>query len=115
MLAYTQSDHAVNVPPLNSVDALGEQREARDARVRSLMSKKLYKDAIFEAIAEAMEDERHPLGELVSMLWSCPIRDAYDLKAVVAMREGKALGKAVLQMVAEASLYTYTDADIDGF
>jgi hypothetical protein len=115
MLAYTQSDHAVNVPPLNSVDALGEQREARDARVRSLMSKKLYKDAIFEAIAEAMEDERHPLGEIVSMLWEAPLRDSFDYKGFLSMRDGRKLGATVLTMVCDASLHTYQAADIEGF
>jgi hypothetical protein len=113
MTLYSMSDHPVNVPDLTSIDRLAEQREQRDQRTRSRMSKKLYKDQIFQALAEAMEDERHPVGELVAMLWDAPLRDPYDYRAFLEMRDGRRLGATVLTMVCDASLAAYQQADAD--
>jgi hypothetical protein len=40
------SVYAIDVPELNTIDALAEQRERRDERTRARMSRKAYKDAI---------------------------------------------------------------------
>jgi hypothetical protein len=105
----------IDVPERNSIDALAELREQRDARVRARMSKKAYKDAILEAISDAMDDERHPLGEMVGLLFDCPIRDSYDYKAFLHLRDGRRIGATVLTMTCDASLAAYQEADDIGF
>lgn len=107
--------YAIDVPEGNSIDELAEARERRDQRTRDRMSKKAYRDAILQRISEAMDDDRHPLGELVDQLFDAPIRDAYDYKAFLEMRDGRRLGATVLCAVCEASLEAYQDADIEGF
>ena len=105
----------IDVPELNRVDELAEARERRDQRTRDRMSKKAYRDAILARISEAMDDDRHPLGELVDQLFDAPIRDGYDYKAFLEMRDGRRLGSTVLCAVCEASLEAYQDADTEGF
>jgi hypothetical protein len=107
--------YSIDVPERNSIDSLAEQRELRDAAVRARMSKKAYKDAILQRIADAMDDDRHPLGELVEQLFDAPLRDRYDYNAFLNMRDGRRLGATVLCAVCEASLEAYQDADTEGF
>jgi hypothetical protein len=109
------SVYSIDVPELNRVDMLAEQRDLRDMRTRARMSKKAYKDAILQRISAAMDDDRHPLGELMEQLFDAPIRDAYDYRAFLEMRDGRRLGATVLTMVADASLEAYTEADVEGF
>jgi hypothetical protein len=115
MSFYTMSDHAVNVPEFNTVDSLAEQRDARDARTRARMSQKAYKDAILQRISDAMDDERHPLGELVDRLFDCPLRDEWDYRGYLGMYDGKRIGATVLTMICDSSLEAYQEADIEGF
>jgi hypothetical protein len=115
MLAYTQSDHAVNVPPLNAVDSLGEARERRDARTRANMSRKAYLDAILQRMSEAMADPRSPIGDLVDRLFSSPIRDDWDYRSYLALYDGKRVGAELLCMICDCSLAAYQDADSEGF
>jgi hypothetical protein len=109
------SVYSIDVPELNSIDSLAEQRERRDERTRARMSKKAYKDAILARISEAMDDRYHPLGELVDQLFEAPIRDRFDYKAFLEMRDGRRIGATVLCAVCEASLEAYQDADSAGF
>jgi hypothetical protein len=104
-----------NMPQPSTIDTFAEQREARNARVRARMSRKAYKDDILQRIADAMDDERHPLGELVEMLFSAPLRDAFDYRAFLEMRDGRRLGACVLTMICDASLAAYEEADDEGF
>jgi hypothetical protein len=115
MALYTVSGQSVNVPERNSIDTLAEERELRDARVRARMSRKAYTDAILEAISDAMDDERHPLGEMVGRLFDCPIRDAYDYRAFLELRDGRRIGATVLTLICDASLQAYQEADTEGF
>jgi hypothetical protein len=115
MSFYTASEHAVNVPEANRTDVLAEQREARDQRTRACMSKKAYIDAIVEGMRDAMETHGNPLCELADMLFEAPVMDRHDLNAFLAMRDGRRAGKAIMTVVAEASLTTYQDADVEGF
>jgi hypothetical protein len=105
----------IEVPPCNSIDALAEAREHRDQQVRARMSQPAYQAAIIEAITEAIENPSTPLGELVEMLWSAPIRDHFDLRAFLHMRCPIGLGKALIHLVAQASLNAYEAADTIGF
>jgi hypothetical protein len=114
MSLYTGSDHAVNVPEMNSIDALAEAREQRDQRTIARMDRKVYLDAIIEGVRDAMADERSPIGELCDRLFDAPVRDTYDLRSVYEMHDGRGLGKALLQIIADASLDQYQDAD-EGF
>jgi hypothetical protein len=115
MTIYSLSSHGVNVPERNSLDTLAEQRERRDARTRARMSRKAYTDAILARIREAMDDRYHPLGELVDRLFEAPIRDHYDYRAFLEMRDGKAIGATILCAVCDASLEAYQEADDEGF
>ena len=107
------SVYGIEVPELNTVDSLAEQREQRDERTRARMSKKAYKDAILAAISDAMDDRYHPLGELVDRLFDAPIRDTYDYKAFLELRDGRRIGATVLTIVCDSSLDAYQDADSD--
>jgi hypothetical protein len=107
--------YAIDIPELNTVDELSAARERRDQRTRDRMSKKAYKDAILQRISEAMDDDRHPLGELTDQLFDAPIRDAYDYRAFLEMRDGRRVGATVLTAICEASLEAYQDADTEGF
>jgi hypothetical protein len=100
----------ISVPQANSIDHLAEQREKRDQLVRSRMSKAGYTTAIIEAITEAIENPSTPLGELVEMLFDAPIRDHFDLKAFLNMRDGRLLGKTLIHLVAQCSLNAYDQA-----
>jgi len=103
------------VPPCNRIDAIAEAREKRDAAVRACMSKPAYQAAILEALKEALVEIGHPLAELADMLFECPIRDPYDYKAFLSMRDGQRLGRSLLTIVAQASLSAYQSADTLGF
>ena len=105
----------INVPELNRMDELSATHERRDQRTRDRMSKKAYRDAILQRISEAMDDDRHPLGELVDQLFDAPIRDDYDYRAFLEMRDGRRIGATVLTVICEASLDAYQDADTEGF
>jgi hypothetical protein len=109
------SVYSINVPELNSIDALAEAREQRDQRTRAHMSKKAYKDDILARLSDLLDDSRHPLGELVDQLFEAPIRDSYDRKAFLEMRDGRRVGAAIVCAVCDASLEAYQDADTEGF
>jgi hypothetical protein len=109
------STYNIEVPERNSIDSLAEQREQRDAAVRARMSKKSYHDAILQGVREALEEIGHPLGELADRLFDAPIRDAYDRRAFLEMRDTRRLGAALLTIVADASLVSYEEADDIGF
>jgi hypothetical protein len=98
------SAYNIQVPPCNSIDVLAEAREQRDAQVRACMSKPAYQAAILEALKEALGEIGHPFAELADMLFECPIRDPYDYKAFLSMRDGQRLGRSLLTIVAQASL-----------
>jgi hypothetical protein len=112
MTFYTGSDHAVNVPKDNRIDALAE---AREQRTRARMSRKAYIDAILESIRDAMEERGNPLADLADMFWDEPCRDRFDLNAALSLHDGRRAGKAITTLVAEASLNAYQDADSKGF
>jgi len=105
----------LQVPERNSIDALAEQREQRDQQVRARMSKAAYQEEILRYVADALQEIGHPLAELADTLFDAPIRDAWDGKAFLNMRDGQRLGAAVLRLVADASLAAYEDADTGGF
>jgi hypothetical protein len=105
----------IQVPPFNTIDTLAEQRDARDQRTRARMSRKVYIDAILEGMRDAMETHGNPLCELADMLFEAPIRDTFDCRAFLEMRDGRRAGKAIMTLVAEASLSAYQDADNKGF
>jgi hypothetical protein len=107
--------YGIKVPERNSTDTFAEERELRDARVRARMSRKAYTDAILAAIADAMDDERHSLGEMVDRLFDAPIRDQFDYRAFLELRDGRRLGATVLTMICDASLAAYEEADTEGF
>jgi hypothetical protein len=115
MSFYTASDHAVNVPEMNSIDALAEAREQRDQRVMARMSRKTYIDAILEGMRDAMETHGNPLCDLADKLFEAPIRDRHDLRAYLSLMHGQLAGKAIVTLVAQVSLDAYQDADIEGF
>ena len=104
------------VPELNSIDSLREAAEKRDAQVRANMSKPDYLAAIAVSLMEMVLDESTPLGELSSLLFECPIRDVFDLRAFEYMRDGQRIGKSVIHIVASMSLEAYsTESDRIGF
>jgi hypothetical protein len=105
----------ISVPELNRVDHLAEAREQRDQRTRARMSRQGYTDAIRQRLTEAMDDPGHPLGELVEQLFEAPIRDAYDARAFIEMRDGRRVGAAIVCAICDASLASYEAADTDGF
>jgi hypothetical protein len=107
------SVYHIEVPPCNSIDALAEQRERRDQRTRARMSKKAFLDDILTRLMDEMLDKYSALGELADMLFDAPIRDRYDFNAFLSMRDGRRVGKAMMTLVAEASLDAYTEADAD--
>ena len=109
------SVYSINVPEANSIDALAEAREKRDAAVRGRMSKKAYQEDILQAVKDAMQEPGHPLAELVDQLFDAPIRDPFDRRAFLEMRDGRRLGKSILAMITQASLDSYQEADTDGF
>jgi hypothetical protein len=115
MSAYTFSGMEINVPECNTMDSLAEQRERRDARTRARMDKNAYKDAILASLADAIGDERNPIGELVDMLFEAPIRDHFDARAFVEIRDGHSAGRTLLHRIVEASLEAYESADSEGF
>jgi hypothetical protein len=105
----------ISVPPCNTIDALAEQREQRDQRTRARMSKKAYRDAILQRLAEALNDDRHPLGDVVDRLFGAPIRDGFDYRGYLEMQDGRCLGRAILALVCDCSLAEYQDSDGQGF
>jgi hypothetical protein len=105
----------IDVPEGNTIDAVAEAREQRDARTRARMSKTAYKDAILTRLAEAMEEIGNPIAELVDQLFEAPLRDGYDYRAVVEMRDGRRVGATVVCAICDASLAAYRDADTEGF
>jgi hypothetical protein len=109
------SMYNISVPEANQIDALAEARDKRDQRTRARMSRKAYIDAILEGMRDAMETHGNPLCELADMLFEAPVRDRYDCNAFLAMRDGRRAGKAIMTVVAEASLAAYQDADNEGF
>jgi hypothetical protein len=52
---------------------------------------------------------------MVGLLFDCPIRDSYDYKAFLHLRDGRRLGATVLTMTCDASLAAYQEADDIGF
>jgi hypothetical protein len=110
MLVYN-----IEVPPCNTIDHLAELREKRDALVRARMSKPAYEAAILQGVQDALVEIGSPLSELADMLFECPIRDPYDYKAFLSMRDGQRLGRSLLTIVAQASLSAYQSADTLGF
>jgi hypothetical protein len=109
------STYNIEVPERNSIDSLAEQREQRDDAVRARMSRKAYTDAIIQGVTEALEDMGHPLAEVADTLFDAPIRDGFDARAFLHLRDGQRLGQAMLRIVAEASLASYQEADDLGF
>jgi hypothetical protein len=109
------STYSISVPERNSIDTLAEAREKRDAAVRARMSKVAYREDILQAMKDALEDPGHPLAELANQLFDAPIRDPFDARAFLEMRDGQRLGKSILALVVEASLAAYEEADTDGF
>jgi hypothetical protein len=109
------SVYDIQVPSCNTIDALAEQRDARDQRTRARMSRKAYIDAILEGVRDAIETHGNPLCELADMLFEAPVRDRYDCNAFLAMRDSRRAGKAIMTLVAEASLESYQSADNEGF
>jgi hypothetical protein len=109
------SVYSINVPESNQIDALAEQRDALDQRTRARMSRKSYIDAILEGMRDAMETHGNPLCELADMLFEAPIRDQFDCRAFLEMRDCRRAGKAIMTLVAEASLEAYQRADVEGF
>src|SRR5215211_3181111 len=93
----------LQVPEGNTIDALAEAREQRDTMVRARMSKKAYVDAILQGVRDALDEIGHPLGELADMLFDAPIRDQFDYRVFLDMRDGRRLGKALMTLVADAS------------
>jgi hypothetical protein len=55
------------------------------------------------------------IGELVSTLFEAPLRDVYDYRGFLEMRDGRRIGKAAITLVCDASLEAYEDADDEGF
>lgn len=105
----------ISVPPGNSIDALAEAREQRDAAVMARMSQKAYRDAILQGVTEALDEIGHPLSEISDTLFQAPLRDGYDYRAFLHMRDARQLGAALLKIVADASLASYAEADDLGF
>jgi len=79
------------------------------------MSKAAYQEEILRYVADALQEIGHPLAEVADTLFDAPIRDAWDGKAFLHMRDGQRVGAAVLRLVAEASLAAYQAADDIGF
>jgi hypothetical protein len=109
------SAYNISVPERNSIDALAEQREARDQQVRARMSKPTFQELIFQGLKDALEEIGHPLRELADTLYEAPIRDEYDYRAFLSLRDGQRLGRSLLTIVAQASLSAYQSADTLGF
>jgi hypothetical protein len=107
--------YSISVHEANQIDALAEAREQRDQRTRARMSRKSYIDAILEGMRDAMETHGNPLCELADMLFEAPIRDQFDCRAFLEMQDARRAGKAIMTLVAEASLDSYQDADNEGF
>ena len=105
----------IDVPELNTVDALAEQREQRDQQVRARMSKAAYLEEIGLYVQDALQEIGHPLAELADTLFDAPIRSLWDQRAFLEMRDTRRLGAALMKLVAEASLASYEAADTDGF
>src|SRR5262245_53172767 len=105
----------ISVPEGNTIDALAEAREHRDALVRAQMSRKAYRDAIVQGLQAAMDDIGNPVAELSDTLFQCPIRDAYDYRSFVNMRDSRRLGASLLKIIADASLASYEATDTFGF
>jgi hypothetical protein len=79
------------------------------------MGRKAYQDAILQRLRDMLEDERQPLGELVDRLFEAPIRDPFDYRAFLELRDGKAIGATILCAVCDCSLDAYQEADEEGF
>jgi hypothetical protein len=105
----------ISVPEANLIDALAEAREQRDQRTRARMSKKAFLDDILVRLMDELLDERTTLGELADHLFDAPIRDQFDCRAFLEMRDGRRAGIAIMTLVAQASLDAYQDADNEGF
>jgi hypothetical protein len=107
--------YSIDVPERNRIDTVADALAQRDARVRANMDRQAYTDAILAAIADAMADERHPIGELVDRLFDCPLRDQFDYRAFLELRDGRRIGATLLTLICDASLAAYQEADEEGF
>jgi hypothetical protein len=60
--------------------------------MRARMSKKAYRDDILARLADMLDEPGHPLTKLADQLFDAPIRDAYDYRAFLEMRDGRRIG-----------------------
>jgi hypothetical protein len=114
MSRYSFSGMEINLPDRNPIDALAEQREQRDTCIKSRMNRRLFLQDVQAGLADLMDDERGPLGEVIDGLWDCPIRDEADFRGYLHMHSGDRLGAQIMRLVASISMNHFQDAS-DGF
>lgn len=105
----------VDVPDRPDYDAIAEQRDEQDARIRARMSRSAFLADVQAAFAEELRHTDTPLEDLCAMMFEAPIRDLYDHRAFLnsQMRDAKRLGQALLKIVADVSLEHYQEAAND--